>query len=121
MTKQVRDWHKDMELVAEAATWEFELTFDGEGNIVKDTQIIAENVGASHAGTIFNAFEALLYWLQQYAAAEAREKKLREALEHCIKEYPQWDSKEIAAGIMLDYMKNVLSIIYPLDKEEEAK
>ncbi|MFD1179641.1 hypothetical protein ACFQ3W_25540 [Paenibacillus puldeungensis] len=70
----------------------------------------------------------ILHWFNKYTAekeradkAEAREKKLREAMEHCIKEYPQWDSKEIAASLMLDYMKNILSILYPLDKEEEAK
>lgn len=51
--------------------------------------------------------------------AEAREQKLREALEHCIKEYPQWDSKEIAGTLMVDYMNNILSILYP--KEGEAK
>lgn len=51
--------------------------------------------------------------------AEAREKKLREAIEHCIKEFPQWDSKEIAGTLMINYMNNVLTILYP--KEEEAK
>lgn len=50
---------------------------------------------------------------KQVLAVEGREKKLREAIEHCIKEYPLWDSKEIAATMMLNYMKNVLSILYP--------
>ncbi|MNW53645.1 hypothetical protein D3C74_312110 [compost metagenome] len=61
-------------------------------------------------------------WLETTALleqAERKEYKLKEAFEHCIEEYPQWDSKEIAAGIMLDYMKNILSILYPLDKEED--
>lgn len=47
-----------------------------------------------------------------------REKKLREALEHCIDQYPLYDSKEIAASLMVDFMKNILSILYP---EEETK
>lgn len=47
-----------------------------------------------------------------------REQKLKEALEHCIKEFPQWDSKEIAGTLMVDYMNNILSILYP---KEETK
>ncbi|MNV02927.1 hypothetical protein D3C71_931680 [compost metagenome] len=55
--------------------------------------------------------------------AERKETKLKEALEHCINQYPLYDSKEIAASLMVDFMKNILSILYPLAVlgEEEAK
>ncbi|WFB57489.1 hypothetical protein [Paenibacillus sp. BR1-192] len=87
-----------------------------------------------------------IHWLQQYAATKEelakincdyyadkqrfvvqrreleettrREQKLKEALEHCIREFPQWDSKEIAGTLMVDYMNNILSILYP---KEETK
>lgn len=49
---------------------------------------------------------------------ESREQKLKEALKHCISQYPQWDSKEIAGTLMIQYMENVLSILYP---KEESK
>jgi hypothetical protein len=88
-----RDWQKDMELAKEADDWEFDPTFNGEGNIVKDTTMIAENIGVSYAATIFNVFEALPYWINEAAAekeradkAEASEQKLREVIEEAMEE-----------------------------------
>jgi hypothetical protein len=46
------------------------------------------------------------------AEAERRKQKLKEALKHCIKEYPLYDSKEVGGSLMIDYMKNVLAILY---------
>ncbi|MDR0269622.1 hypothetical protein [Paenibacillus sp.] len=57
---------------------------------------------------------------KQILDTERREQKLKEALEHCIKQYPQWDSKEIAGTLMIDYMENVLSILYPDTKEDDT-
>lgn len=66
-----RDWKKDMDMLKETDGWEFEPTFDGVGNIFDDSGRIAK-VGVSYAGTIFNAFEALKYWLHQYAEEKER-------------------------------------------------
>jgi hypothetical protein len=70
-----RDWQKDMDMLKKTDGWEFEPTFDGVGNIFDDSGRIAK-VGVSYAGTIFNAFEALKYWLQQYKESEELREKL---------------------------------------------
>ncbi|MGG3307342.1 hypothetical protein ABER23_07935 [Paenibacillus lautus] len=70
-----RDWQKDMDMLKETDSWEFEPTFDGVGNIFDDSGRIAK-IGISYAGTIFNTFEALKYWLQQYVESEELREKL---------------------------------------------
>ena len=138
-----RDWQKDMELCQQAKDWEFYLTFDGCGDIEENGSTIASVVGVIQADIIFNALEALPHWLKEVKGqcevnqknqreilslrirlaaekeradkAERKEQKLKEALEHCIKEFPQWDSKEIAGTLMVDYMNNILSILYPTE------
>ncbi|GIO83492.1 hypothetical protein J25TS5_04240 [Paenibacillus faecis] len=119
MTKQVRDWHKDMNQVSQFM-----------------------NAMTLHNAPPYEDIEptevALHYWLQQYAAekeradkaeaqietlerawrgskyklftAEAREKKLREAVEAMMP--GMWDG-------MRAHFEVVLASLYP--KEEEAK
>ncbi|WP_261990976.1 hypothetical protein [Paenibacillus polymyxa] len=68
-----RNWQEDMKLSEQAKGWTYEITFNGEGNIVaKDAnytfaQVIAGDVGMSNAEIILDGLEALPYWLQQYA------------------------------------------------------
>ncbi len=76
-----RDWQKDLHVLKEADDWEYDPTFNGEGNIVKDTTIIAENIGVSYASTIFNVFEALSYWINQAVAEKERSGDLQEELD----------------------------------------
>lgn len=45
--------------------------------------------------------------------AERKEEKLKEALEHCVREYPLWEIKTIYAEMMQDYLQNVLTVLYP--------
>ncbi|WP_025715974.1 hypothetical protein [Paenibacillus sp. 1-18] len=77
MTDKPRNWQEDMKLSEQAKGWTYEITFNGEGNIVaKDAnytfaQVIAGDVGISNAEVILDGLEALPYWLQQYAAAES--------------------------------------------------
>jgi hypothetical protein len=93
MTEQ-RDWKKDMELMNGTDGWEFEPTFDGVGNIFDDSGRIAK-VGVSYAGTIFNAFEALKYWLQQYAAEKERADKANEGYRLLRKLYDEQCSEKM--------------------------
>lgn len=73
MTDKPRNWQADMKLSEQAKGWTYEITFNGEGNIVaKDAnytfaQVIAGDIGISNAEIILDGLEALPYWLQQYA------------------------------------------------------
>lgn len=99
MTKQVRDWNKDMELC--------ERMQRNEGWSVRDQ--IAEQPQMS------------IYWLQQYVAekeradeAEAQEKKLREAIEEVLRDATKWENPYEG----YNDLQKVLGSLYP--KEEEA-
>ncbi len=102
MTKQgeVRDWNKDKEEINQFMDgW-----FPGG----------ASNTKSAVLAFFYFAKEALPYYHQQYASAEAREKKLREAIEHEL----------IYASVRDNYgrakkLKTLLVSLYP--KEEEAK
>lgn len=96
MTKQVRDWQKDMESCEGVERGEWSI----HDLMVEQSQIST-------------------YWLQQYAAAEAREKKLREAIEKAIKEKSQWGDTGNALDVVTRYLSDTLATIYP--KEEQAK
>ncbi|KAF6618281.1 hypothetical protein HFE03_03530 [Paenibacillus sp. EKM102P] len=80
-----RNWQEDMKLSEQAKGWIYEITFNGEGNIVaKDAnytfaQVIAGDVGMSNAEIILDGLEALPYWLQQYAALEREYERFQKA------------------------------------------
>lgn len=104
---EVRDWNKDMELCKEheylkklCSGWEPKA--HGQSVPLEDTEDI------------------LKYWLQQYTAekeradkAEAREKKLREAIEEEVKCHILLGTYKRA-----DELRELLASLYP--KEEEA-
>lgn len=133
MTKQVRDWHKDMELVN---NYKFSQTLHNEPkfdlawkHLLPEPEILV-----------------LEYWLQQYAAEKeradrfeqrnmvllganqmyqvdlaeslAREKKLRETLERILKMTNKSEAYTTEARVYHEAFKT-LSSLYP--KEEEAK
>ncbi|UMR33691.1 hypothetical protein MJ749_13375 [Paenibacillus polymyxa] len=85
MTDKQRNWQEDMKLSEQAKGWTYEITFNGEGNIVaKDAnytfaQVIAGDVGMSNAEIILDGLEALPYWLQQYAALEREYERFQKA------------------------------------------
>lgn len=85
MTQTPRDWQEDMEWVQRRAD----------------------------ADEYEGWTEPLLYWLREAKERGRRERHLKETLEHCIKEYPLYDSKEIGGSLMIDFMKNILSTFYP--------
>lgn len=53
--------------------------------------------------------------------AEAREKKLREAIEQAIKEYGEWNDKSAAANVMVEILMHAIEPSYYPVEEEEAK
>ncbi|QYK61816.1 hypothetical protein [Paenibacillus sp. S25] len=85
MTDKPRNWQEDVKLSEKAKCWTYEITFNGEGNIVaKDAdyafaQVIAGDVGISNAEIILDGLEALPYWLQQYAALEREYERFQKA------------------------------------------
>nr|WP_206704027.1 hypothetical protein [Paenibacillus polymyxa] len=85
-----------MKLSEQAKGWTYEITFNGEGNIVaKDAnytfaQVIAGNVGMSNAEIILDGLEALPYWLQE------AEKWRIEA----FRKYPTPDAYEAACAAL---------------------
>lgn len=118
VTKQVRDWKEDMELVEaykHAQTlhnWPYPRKLSWENNLPEPTELILE------------------YWLQQYAIwkakayeaevkaheAEAREKKLREAIEEALSW--TWDCAE---GNMLEVISILHSSLYPEEGTPQVK
>lgn len=58
----------------------------------------------------FNQVYELL--LKKFHETERLEQKLKEAIEHTISQYDQFDSKTIYSSLMVDYLKNVTSILY---------
>lgn len=72
MTKQVRDWQEDMKLGERADNWEYLPRFEDCGDIEENGDTIATDVGTSHVKDILDSFNALKYWLQQYAAEKER-------------------------------------------------
>jgi len=88
-----RDWQKDMEMCEAARETEKGLAAFRELGV---------------GGPMMAA-----HWLQEAKERGRRERHLKKALEHCIKEYPLYDSKDIGGSLMMDYMKNVLNIFYP--------
>lgn len=97
MTKQVRDWNKDMEIVNEFIDGWFP-----EG---------PSNTKSAFLAYGHFAIEALPYYLQQYAAEKERADRLTSALKIIV--YESDDEKT------RDYAASVLMSLYP--KEEEAK
>ncbi|MEE4578801.1 hypothetical protein [Paenibacillus polymyxa] len=91
-----RNWQEDMKLSEQAKGWTYEITFNGEGNIVaKDAnytfaQVIAGDVGMSNAEIILDGLEALPYWLQE------AEKWRIEA----FRKYPTPDAYEAACAAL---------------------
>lgn len=66
-----------------------------------------------------------IHWLQQYAAekeraeaAETREKKLKEAIETAIKEKAVWGDAGNALDVVVRYLSDTLSILYPKEETE---
>lgn len=120
MTQTPRDWQKDMEM-CEAATegpWYSvkaeTASTPGWYNVLSNTNIISELIESeANAKLMAESHEALPYWLQEAKECGRRERILKESLEHCIKEYPLYDSKEIGGSLMMDFIKNTLVILYP--------
>lgn len=73
-----------------------------------------------------------IHWLQQYAIwkakayeaevkaheAEFREKKLKEAIETAIKEKAVWGDAGNALDVVVRYLSDTLSILYPKEATE---
>lgn len=120
--KTSRDWKKDMDM-CEAATdgpWYSRKAKTSSSPGWYDVlskpwlDIVAELVDVeANAKLMSEARTALPYWLQEAKERGRRERILKETLEHCIKEYPLYDSKEIGGSLMVDFMRNTLSILYP--------
>jgi hypothetical protein len=119
-----RDWQKDMDSCLKLKEWHendwMSGTEEGTGiwiihEVMPDEpcQYVAECENELVVDFIMTAHEALPYWLQEAKERGRRERILKESLEHCIKEYPLYDSKEIGGSLMMDFMKNTLSILYP--------
>ncbi|MGC6589072.1 hypothetical protein ACPV3A_29525 [Paenibacillus sp. Dod16] len=56
--------------------------------------------------------------IQRAIDAEAREKKLREAIDKAIREYGLWHDEGSAANVMVEILHNAVSSLYP---KEETK
>ncbi|MMZ47226.1 hypothetical protein D1872_88620 [compost metagenome] len=96
MKDKPRNWQEDMKLSEQAKGWTYEITFNGEGNIVAEdanytfAQVIAEDIGISNAEIILDGLEALSYWLQE------AEKWRIEA----FRKYPTPDAYEAACAAL---------------------
>ncbi|MEK4108146.1 hypothetical protein NST28_29185 [Paenibacillus sp. FSL R10-2791] len=119
-----RDWQKDMDRCLSVNDWHehpWEAGSEEGSNVWRIYEIIpdepcefvAECETELVTDFIMTAHQALPYWLQEAKERGRRERILKKSLEHCIKEYPLYDSKEIGGSLMMDFMKNTLSILYP--------
>ncbi|MEK3838669.1 hypothetical protein [Paenibacillus sp. FSL R7-0128] len=108
-----RDWQKDMEM-CEAVKDSKWLTLESSATAVWQRGGLMSTIWEGiDAEALQEHKTALPYWLQEAKERGRRERILKESLEHCIKEYPLYDSKEIGGSLMMDFMKNTLSILYP--------
>lgn len=128
MTKQVRNWQKDMEL-GHTARYEnapiyLNPVLDAYFYWMSEAATEKERAHkAEQRARVTDAMEATARAAgAALIEAEAREKKLREAIEQAIKEYGEWCDKSAAANVMVEILMHSLEPSYsPLEKEEEAK
>lgn len=78
-------------------------------------EMLMNNLKAQRA-VLAETPEMPLYWLQQYAAAETREKKLREAIEDRIR-----GCITIADYNHADALKKLLASLYPEEETPQIK
>lgn len=138
-----RDWKKDMEdctQLSKVNLYEWMSTMEPH----REKQLID------------SLYHMAFHWLQQYAAekergdraiqerkqfnqvyemllkkfkeSEAREQKLREAIDKAIREYGLWHDEGSAANVMVEILHNAVASLYPKEEtkpavleEEEAK
>jgi len=140
-----RDWQKDKETIKYLQSWRLDPggTEDAAAfYTIEDhvyTDIKADGMLLEDAWLLNDAFLALEHYHKQYAAekgradkeselqlktwiravdAEAREQKLRFALDWAIKEPSNWDDPEDALDEVMAVFRNTLASLYP--KEAKA-
>ena len=119
MTKQVRDWQEDMEMCEQSKANGFSdglsfLTILPEIGIYWLQEYAAEKERADKSElSLKNATYLVEHANNRLKAAEAREKKLREAIEKAMDHLKKDNYNMASYYLELAY--------YPSDKEEEAK
>ncbi|MEK5167148.1 hypothetical protein NYE69_33240 [Paenibacillus sp. FSL R5-0527] len=127
MTKQVRDWQKDKRYLDQLNDWEIDPDDDDLYKTASywHREAAAEKERADKAEQRARVTDAMEATARAAGAAlieaEAREKKLREAIEQAIKEYGEWNDKSAAANVMVEILMHAIEPSYYPVEEEEAK
>lgn len=136
MTQDKRDWQKDMEMCKAASQGPWYSGVIGKEpmavwyNIIGGPKLItvADHIQA-HADARFTAESrtALPYWLQESAAekaradaAEAREQRLKDAIETITCDVLPWGDANNATEKAINQFKNLLSTLYPEQRQPKA-
>ncbi|WP_110930940.1 hypothetical protein [Paenibacillus bouchesdurhonensis] len=106
---EVRDWHKDKELVKEYGNSDMPYNLT---EFAKMLPYYLQQYGVELRGR--KRWAAVAKGLNDdLSAAEAREKKLREAIEEAINEKSQWGDAENALDVVTRHLSKTLTSLYP--------
>ncbi|GIP02084.1 hypothetical protein J28TS4_04910 [Paenibacillus lautus] len=116
-----RDWQKDMELIKVGETSDIPYCISEFKNMLPYYHQQYAALEKEHA----YAKQQAIMWNDKAVAekeradkAEAREQKLREAIDKAIREYGLWHDEGSGANVMVEILHNAVSSLYP---KEETK